>query len=273
MRALLCSIAAFLVVLLAAAPRALAQTSNESTLTIAPDGVVSIHVVDCNVHVVGSTRRDVKVTAPSNEVRVTGDGSHVSITVRPGGAPSMDVAVPSGVHLEVHGVEAGITIHDVAGPVQAGTVDGNISVDGAGHDVEASSVSGSVDVSIKHGDVRASSVSGTVSIHLATGGAAWAKTVSGPVTVGGAPLTRAEARTHSGTVDIDARLEGDGPFEAHTHSGNVHVVLPKAAPVTVDARTHHGRVDNPDAGTPAPGPAHTVLTVWTFSGDVHVERK
>jgi DUF4097 and DUF4098 domain-containing protein YvlB len=272
MRPSLWTLAALLLVLLAPS-RALGQSNGDSTLTIAPDGVVSIHVVDCKVHVVGSARRDVKVTATSSDVRVTGDGSHVSITVRPGGTPSMDVAVPSGVHLEVRGVDGGITIHDVAGPVQAGTVDGNISVDGAGRDVEASSVSGNVDVAIKHGDVRASSVSGTVSIHLGAGGTAWAKTVSGPVTLGGAPLTRAEARTVSGTVDIDARPEGDGPFEVHTHSGNVHVVLPRTAPVTVDARTHHGQVDNPDAGAPAPGGAHTVLTVWTFGGDVHVERK
>ncbi len=222
MRASFWTLAALLLVLLAPS-RALGQTSGDSTLTIAPDGVVSIHVVDCKVHVVGSTRRDVKVTSTSGKVRVTGDGSHVSITVRPGGAPSMDVAVPSGVHLEVRGVDGGIAVHDVAGPVQAGTVDGDISVDRAGRDVEASSVSGSVDVSIKHGDVRASSVSGTVSIHLAAGGTAWAKTVSGPV--------------------------------------------------TVDARTHHGKLDSADAGAPAPGAAQTVLTVWTFGGDVHVERR
>ncbi|HEX8794885.1 MAG TPA: DUF4097 family beta strand repeat-containing protein [Polyangiaceae bacterium] len=272
MRPFLCSIAATLLLLFAWVPVAWAQPQ-ESTISIAPDGIVSIGVVDCNVHVVGSTRKDVKVTANTSDVRVSGDGDHVSIHVHPGGASTIDVAVPSGVHLDVHGIEATISVHEVSGPVQVATVNGNVSVDGAPRDVEAGSVSGSVDVSIRRGNVRASSVSGSVAVHLANGGTAWARTVSGSVQVGGAPLTRAEAHTMSGTIDLDARLEGDGPFELHSHSGNVRVAVPKSPPVIVDVRTHGGRVDNGDAGAPPPGSAHTVLTVWTFSGDVHVDRK
>lgn len=273
MRPFLCAIAVLVLVLLAWAPAARAQAPHESTISIAPDGIVSIGVVDCNVHVVGSARKDVKVTSSSSDVHVSGDGDHVSIHVRPGSASTIDVAVPSGVHLDVHGIEATISIHEVSGPVQVATVNGNVSVDGAPRDVEAGSVSGSVDVSIRRGNVRASSVSGSVAVHLSGGGTAWARTVSGSVSVGGAPLTRAEAHTMSGTIDLDARLDGDGPFELHTHSGDVHVAVPKAPPVIVDVRTHGGRVDNGDAGAPPPGSAHTVLTVWTFSGDVHVERK
>lgn len=273
MRAFLWSLAACLSLLLARAPLARAQVPHESTISIAPDGVVTIGVVDCEVHVVGSARKDVKVTAQSADVRVTGEGDHVSISVRPGSASTLDVAVPAGVHLEVHGIQSSVAVHDVSGPVQVGTVNGNVSVDGAGRDVEATSVSGSVDVSIKHGDVRASSVSGSIAVHLPAGGTAWARTVSGSIQLGGAPLTRVEAHTMSGTIDLDARLEGDGPFQMHTHSGDVRVALPRTPPVIVDVRTRAGRVDNPDAGAPAPGAAHTVLTVWTFSGDVHVERK
>jgi DUF4097 and DUF4098 domain-containing protein YvlB len=274
MRSFLCSVAALVLVLLAWAPTARAQTTpHETTLSVAPDGVVSIGVVDCNVHVVGSARKDLKVTASTDDVRITGDGNQVSIRVRPGAASTIDVAVPAGVHLDVHGIEASVSVHEVSGPVQVATVNGNVSVDGSPRDVEASSVSGSVDVSIRRGDVRASSVSGSVAIHLAGGGTAWARTVSGSVTVGGAPLKRAEARTMSGTIDLDARLEGDGPFEMHTHSGDVRVSVPKSPPVIVDVRTHGGRVDNGDAGAPPAGSARTVLTVWTFSGDVHVERK
>jgi DUF4097 and DUF4098 domain-containing protein YvlB len=273
MRSFLGSIAVLALVLFAWVPLARAQASHESTISIAPDGIVSIRVADCNVHVVGSARKDVKVTPASSDVRVSGDGDRVAIRVRPGGASTIDVAVPAGVHLDVHGIEATVTVHEVSGPVQVATVNGNVSVDGAPRDVEAASVSGSVDVSIRRGDVRASSVSGSVAIHLAGGGTASARTVSGSVSVGGAPLTRAEADTMSGSIDLDARLEGDGPFEMRTHSGDVRVSVPKAPPVIVDVRKHGGRVDNPDAGTPSPGSARTMLTVWTFSGDVHIERK
>src|SRR5579884_269308 len=111
MRTLLVSLAACLVVLLASAPRAHAQGAHESTITIAPDGVVSIGVVDCDVHVVGSARKDVKVSGASSDVRISGEGDHVSISVRPGGASTLDVAVPAGVHLDVHGIQASIRVH------------------------------------------------------------------------------------------------------------------------------------------------------------------
>src|SRR5579883_2719861 len=177
MRSFFCSIAVLVLLLFGLAPLARAQAPHESTISIAPDGVVSIGVVDCNVHVVGSARKDVKVTSSSTDVRVSGDGDHVSIHVRPGSSSTIDVAVPSAVHLDVHGIESSVSVHEVSGPVQVATVNGNVSIDGAPRDVEASSVSGSVDVSIRRGDVRASSVSGSVSIHLAGGGTAWARTV------------------------------------------------------------------------------------------------
>jgi DUF4097 and DUF4098 domain-containing protein YvlB len=157
--------------------------------------------------------------------------------------------------------------------VQVQTVNGDVDVDGASRDVEARSVSGSVTVSAQHADVRASAVSGAVTIRLAGGGTAWAKTVSGSLHIAGALLTRVEAQTVSGNVDLDVRPEGSGPFEAHAHSGNVHVTLPKGSPATVDARTHNGNVDNPDAGAAPPGAARPVVTVSTFSGNVQVERK
>jgi DUF4097 and DUF4098 domain-containing protein YvlB len=273
MRRSLVRLATLAVLLLARAPLAHAQAAHESTVSAAPDALVTIHAVDCQVRVVGSTRRDVKVSSTGDDVKVTSDGGRVSIEVRPGSATAIDVAVPSGAHVDVHDVNAGASVHGVAGPVQVQTVNGDVDVDGAPRDVEARSVSGRVDVSVQHADVRASAVSGAVSIRLAGGGTAWAKTVSGAVRVAGAPLTRAEAQTVSGSIDLDVRPEGSGPFEAHTHSGDVRVALPKGSPATVDARSFHGTVDNPDGGSAPPGAGHPVLTVSTFSGSVHVERR
>lgn len=275
MRPFLCSFFLCLAVLLSWAPLARAQGPHESTISIAPDGVVSIGAVDCDVHVVGSARKDVKLTASSSEVKLTGEGDRVSISVRPGSVSRIDVAVPAGVHLDVRGIQSSVTVHDVTGAVQVGTVNGDVSVDGAGRDVEATSVSGKVDVSVRQGDVRAASVSGAVSVDLPGGGTASARTVSGSISLRGAPLKRVEAHTMSGSVDLDARLDGDGTFQVHTHSGDVHVSLPKTPTVVVDVRSRHGRIDSPDAGAGAPpaGPAHTVLTIWSFSGDVRVERR
>jgi hypothetical protein len=273
MRPFFLHLAALIVVLLAGAPFAHAQSVHESTVSAAPDALVTIHVVDCQVHVVGAARRDVKVSSTAEDTKVTSDGSHVSIEVRPGSAATLDVAVPSGVRIEVHAVNASASVRGVAGPVQVHTVNGDAEIEGAARDVDARSVSGRVDVSVQHADVRASAVSGNVSVRLAGGGTVWAKTVSGTLRVTGAPLTRVEAQTVSGTVDLDVRLDGSGPFEAHTHAGDVHVALPKGSPATVDARSYHGQIENPDAGAGPPGAGHPVLMVSTFSGNVRVERR
>jgi DUF4097 and DUF4098 domain-containing protein YvlB len=273
MRRLSFHLATLIVLLLAGAPLAYAQGVHESTVSAAPDALVTIRVVDTQVRVVGAARRDVKVSTTADDMKVTSDGSRVSIEVRPGSGASLDVAVPSGARVEVHDVNASASVRGVAGPVQVHTVNGDAEVEGAARDVDARSVSGRVDVSVQHADVRASAVSGNVSVRLAAGGTVWAKTVSGTLRVTGAPLTRLEAQTVSGTVDLDVRLDGSGPFEAHTHAGDVHVVLPKGSSVTVDTRSYHGLVDNPDAGGGPPDAGHPVLTVSTFSGNVRVERK
>jgi DUF4097 and DUF4098 domain-containing protein YvlB len=121
----------------------------------------------------------------------------------------------------------------------------------------------------------ATSVNGTVSVHLSAGGTAWVKTVSGSAEVTGAPLTRLEVQTLSGSLTLESRLEGSGPFSMRTHSGAIDVTLPKGAATTVDARSFRGHVDVPDApdAGAAPAGSHTVLSLSTFSGPIGVMRK
>jgi hypothetical protein len=268
---LLAAALAALVVALAVPRPAWAQT-HESTVSAAPDALVTVRVTDCSIKVVGSTRRDVRVSGTSEDIRTTSDGAHVRIDVQPGPG-SLEIDVPSTVHVEVHGVGAGISIKGVAGPIVARTVNGDVEVDAPSHDVEARSVSGRVDVAIPRGDVRASAVNGNVAVRVPGGGTVSAKTVSGAVRVAGGPLTRAEVQSVSGNLDLDVKLDGSGPFEARTHSGDIHVVLPKGDGSAVDAHTYHGQVDNPDGGSPPPGSKHPVLGVSTFSGNVRVERR
>jgi hypothetical protein len=274
MRLLLARLAALVAMALVCAcpASAYAQGTRESTLTAAPDALVTVRVTDCDVHVVGSARRDVRVSGTSPDVRTTSDGAHVTIDVHPGPG-SLEIAVPSTVRIEVHGVGANVSVKGISGPVVARTVNGDVDVDAPSRDVEARSVSGHVDVAVPRGDVRASAVNGNVSVRVPGGGTVAAKTVSGSVHVAGAPLTRVEAQTVSGNLDVDVRLEGTGPFEARTHSGDIRVVLPKGDGSAVEAHTYHGQIENPDAGSPAPGGRHPVLTASTFSGNVRVERK
>jgi hypothetical protein len=246
----------------------------DSTISVAPDVFVSISDVSGAVHVVGSSRREVKVSASDGVSVTTSDnGTRVSISVHASQNDAFDVTVPATAHVEVHALSGDVSVRDVTGPVQAASVNGNVVVSGGSLDVEARSVSGNLDLALAHGDVRASTVSGGLTVQLSAGGTVLAKSVSGPVHVTAAPLTRLEVQSLSGDLTLDVRLEGSGPFSARTHSGAVRVSLPKTATTTIAARSFGGAVDIPDAGAPPADAGHTVLSLSCFSGSISVRRK
>jgi hypothetical protein len=253
-----------------------ADDTHDSILSTPADVFVSVQSVTGSVHVLGTARREVKVHMADGVSMTSSDGgAHVSISVRPGGPDPVEVSVPAAARVEVHAISADVSVRDVTGPVQAGSVNGNVEVSGGARDVEARSVSGNVTLSLARADVRATSVNGTVTVRLPGGGTAWVKTVSGSTQIIGAPLTRLEVQTISGAVTLEPRLEGSGPFSVRTHSGPIDVTLPKGASTSVDARSFRGHIDVPDAPDAAAAPAasHTVLSVSTFSGPIDVKRK
>jgi DUF4097 and DUF4098 domain-containing protein YvlB len=265
-----------LVLVLANGRAAWADPPHESTVTATADATVRIHVLSGTLRVVGWDRREVRVTGSPDLLTVTtsNGGAEVSITGPRLDATTLEVSVPSGAHVEARTMSASITVRGVSGPLQLGAVGGDIDVSGASHDVEVGSVSGAVKIALGKADVRVTSISGDVKVRSSGGGSAYVKTVSGGIDIGGAPMSRVEARSVSGDVALDLRPQGEGPFIARTHSGSIHVVLPKDAPVAVDVRRlhDHHHDEAPDAAAPSPS-GHTVLTLSSFSGDIAVDRR
>lgn len=249
-----------------------AGPAQESTVTASATAFVRIHAFTGSLRVVGWNRPEVKVTsdAAAPVVSTTDGGARVTIEVLPTGSAALEVRVPAGAHVEARAVQAAISVHDVTGAIQVSTVEGAIEVAGGSSDVEASTVSGRVDITLGHADVRATSVGGDVSVRCAGGGTVFARTVSGAVSIAGAPLTRVEGRTVSGGITLDTTPQGSGPFVLRTHSGEIRASIPKKAPVSIDTHTFSGRVE-PD-GADTGGAGAIVVSLSTFSGDIHVAR-
>lgn len=249
-----------------------ADAGQESTVTASATAFVSIRTFTGSLRVVGWNRPEVKVKSDGAApvVSTTDGGARVTIDVPPAGSAALEVHVPAGAHVDARAVQAAISVHDVTGAIQVATVEGQVEVTGGSSDVEASTVSGRVDVTLGHADVRATSVGGDVSVRCAGGGTVFARTVSGAVSIAGAQLTRIEGRTVSGGITVDTTPQGSGPFVLRTHSGEIRATIPKKAPVSIDTHTFSGRVERDGADTSGAGTI--VVSLSTFSGDIHIAR-
>jgi Putative adhesin len=238
----------------------------------------AVHVRSHNrpVRIVGWSRAEVKVTGGGAlSVQVSEDHGRVSVIAGPqdGSAP-IELSVPAASAVDVRTISGDVAVSDVTGEVRVGSVNAAIRVKGAPKQVEADTVSGTVDLDLSACDVRTSSVGGAVRLQCRGKSArVHAKSVSAPISVTAATVERLELRSVSGTVDADAKVAGDGPFELRSHSGTVTLSVPKGTPLVVDARSR-GRIEV-KASAPDAGPATTAPTVTlrTFSGDIRVLEK
>ena len=253
------------------AGEARADAPHESTITAAADALVRIHAVSGAVHVTGWDRHEVKVASASGVTSVTTVDGGARVSIVPSRSEAVEVWVPTGAHVEARAIGGSVTVRNIAGPLQLGTVGGDIDVSGPSRSVEAGTVSGRVELALSSADVRVTSVNGAVRVHCPGGGSAWIRTVSGALSVTGAPMSRIEMRTISGEVSLDSRLQGDGPFDVRSHSGAIRVTLPKDASFAIETHTFSGRIEDgmPDAGV---GAARPLLTLSSFNGNITIDR-
>ncbi len=137
-----------------------------------------------------------------------------------------EVAVPAGVRVAAHTVNAEVSVTGVTSEVHAGTINGGVDVETQGGPVSASSVNGSVHASMLHyqptRDMRFSSVNGSVIVELGNDVNADVElsTLNGRFTTD-FPVTL------NGRIDprhLRARLGTGGPrIVMHTVNGNVEL--------------------------------------------------
>jgi DUF4097 and DUF4098 domain-containing protein YvlB len=255
-------------------------------------------VVDLTIRVPSSVR--VHAVTSFGDVRIENMDGEVEAT-----AASGDIVIAS-VRGDVRtdSASGGVRASDIAGGFTAITKSGDVSAErlmkGAGvttvsgdvhvadcngGTVEARSVSGDIRLERvgSQGAVQAAveTVSGDVGIVQSTGSLS-VRTVSGNVTAQPAGLTRFEAHSVSGDLELTLATAFSGTITISTVSGDVRVALPDGSSFryVLESRSGDLHCEHPAAdGTRSPhalsgtvGPGDGMVEIETLSGDVQVSR-
>jgi hypothetical protein len=291
---------ALLPLLLLTMASAAAQSPIDRSAAIDADARVTIDNLAGSVKVRAWERNEVRIGGTLGrdveELRVEGDARRLSIQVvypqngrgrlQRGGETALVVDVPRGVELAVQTVSASIDIEGVSGPsMDLRSVSGEIGVDSDTPDLRVGTVSGGVRTGGSQARLAVETVSGRAEV--ATGAAdVGVRSVSGRISVRAGRVTRLNAATVSGSVEIDiAGLDKGGRVEAETMSGSVDLTLPADLSARLEVSTFSGsiRSDFGEVTRERYGPGQSLNTdvgtadgrikATAFSGTVRIERR
>jgi putative adhesin len=242
-----------LLLLASAVARAADDKTFDQQVAAQPRGVVEISNVAGSIEVSGWDRSEVSVHAEldsgAERVEVSGEGARTTVKViiphtsSHGGEVRLKVKIPKDSELDVSAVSAEVSTSAVLGVQRLSAVSGNITAELGGSDVELKTVSGDLrakghgqparlhlttvsgDVDLEHaaGDLEASTVNGTLVVSLDSARGVRARTTSGDLRFEG-KLNRGatlEASTVSGDLNVRASADGGYAYEVSSFSGEI----------------------------------------------------
>jgi len=208
-----------------------------------------------------------------------------------------NVAVPSGVALEVHSVSGRVRVTGVKGAARFSSVSGSITATDTPGVEYARSVSGSIDIGgISHDTaVSLSSVSGRINLNGVRARELELSTVSGDAVLRDATCGRVSSRTVSGSFEYNGALTRNGRYEATSHSGSIRFAIADNSGFELNATSFSGSIRsdfpmtvggerNPNIrGRGRRGPGDSLqatfgdgsasLNLRTFSGDITITKR
>jgi hypothetical protein len=243
-----------LLVLAVLAPVTLpAQQRVERRHAVDPAAAIRLTVLSpkATIHVVGWEHDSLVVTgtAPAGS-RVDGgvgvDGRAAKYFVESGGgdgaASRLELRVPARARVWVKASTADVRVEGVAGGLDLNIIAGSIRVAGAPRELNAEAMDGDIEVGVAVPWLRAKTAGGAIT--LRGGDDVAATSVSGPITVGGARLTRARLESVTGDITVDADVERDGSLTVDSHSGAVAVRASPEMPASYDVTSIAGEITN-----------------------------
>lgn len=213
--------------------------------TVTPDARVEIQNHSGSVTVIGW---DKPVVAVKNGEGVDFEGSErwIKISVphsrHEGEDTELEVHVPVGVQLEIHGHDTDVKVSGVKASVSVGVVSGNITVTGP-QAVDLTTVSGDVHLDAPCKKTHTESVSGDVTVRGVMG-AVQASTVNGSLDIQGAAIDEAHLETVSGDLKFLGDLGPQGRLTTETVSGDVELSFPSSLEADFEIATFSGDITN-----------------------------
>jgi DUF4097 and DUF4098 domain-containing protein YvlB len=191
--------------------------------------------------------------------------------------------VPAGASVEVKSISGDVDLEALGGAVKARVISGSVTLRKAAAGADLTTVSGDLTIEDVAGNVYLKTVSGDIDI-IRIKGSIEAESVSGGIKMrevsGAAGIN---AKTLSGDVDFQGKLEAKGRYDLKSHSGNVGMVLPGDSAFSFDAETFSGVIDSDFkievSGKISPREVHGTINgggaevqLSTFSGSVDLKK-
>jgi hypothetical protein len=266
-----------LVILAFAAHASAASTPIDETLSAESAQLLDVENASGAVTIAGSDGREVRVRGrladAASGLEVRQDGSRIIVHVLyPEGQrnPSagndgtvLEISAPRTLDISVNTVSAGVTLRDMHGEQSLNSVSGSINTMLYAAEIRARTVSGNIEIEGSDARTRAdvASVSGRVELESLSGEVN-AQTVSGGVSLRSKELDRAELKSVSGNITVDATMSRDSRLRAMTTSGGISLDLNDSPAGRYEISSFSGSVSNcfgPTATRPQFGPPSTSL--------------
>ncbi|MGI9091036.1 MAG: DUF4097 family beta strand repeat-containing protein, partial [Gemmatimonadaceae bacterium] len=234
--------------------RGVAQQTVERRVAVNRDAGVKIFVPTGSIRLIGWDRDSLVVTG------TIALGQHFFFGVAPDGgkfgleesgdslgrvhasaASHLDVYLPMHGSASLKAVTADVDATGVSGWFY--TVSGHIRLRGRARTVEAEAMDGDIDIAITAPWVRARTGSGALVLRGRVEDAS-ASSISGPVTITTAGITRGRFGSVTGNVTFASTLGTGGIFEFDNHSGTIDLRLPLTATGSFQLTTVKGTIDN-----------------------------
>lgn len=262
----------------------------DTTFAFDRNGTLTVNGGSGDISVSGSSSNQAHVRAESDNdnlrLDVSGGRAQVEVTNRRGGDAHIEVTVPYGTRVIVHGQSGDITLRGTRGAVEVHGQSGDVVIDDVNGRLDVNTLSGDITVGTVTGDVEIGSTSGDVKLTDVRGNID-VGTVSGDIAMRGVTAKTVRAKTTSGDVSYDGTIDPSGRYDLATHSGDVRLHVPRDASAQLTVSTWNGEIDSDFPMTLQPG-EHGIgassskritfaigggaarITAETFSGDITV---
>lgn len=282
---------------------ALAGTPIDEKHSAAVDARIEISNVKGSVTVSGWDRNEVAVSGTLGDgakpLKIEGGDSDLRIKVEGDskqgwfswgsdsrmGPTDLDVKVPKAAALKINVVSANVTLSGVDGAsLNVESVSGKLRLDSGAKDVGVDSVSGNVELVGKAEQTHVETVSGGIRTR-GLGGRIKYETVSGDVDAEHGGYRQIDASTVSGDITLRGAPNADARIGIESMSGSVRLYLPDDFPARMRAssfsgtiRSDFGKVKREEYGPGSSldasvGGASGQVKIETFSGDVDIRRQ
>ena len=229
-------------------------------------------------------RAEVRTIYDSGEPREPGRGRNINVSV------NYVITAPRETRIRAVTLSGNLTANDVQGELSLVTTSGNVAITNASRVTAARSTSGNVELTNINSDVAldAGTVSGDVIARAVKARRMTVGTVSGRVVVQDVQTERLTAQTFTGDVDYSGAFAKGGRYDLKSHAGNVRITVGEGSGFEVEANSWSGTVHSAFAiggsdGEPqrgrrkiirgTVGDGSAMVSITTFSGDVHLVKK